>query len=129
MPCPTSKKTSTAKNETKIENLVFFLDIRLKILYYVKAVKVSLCIADMAQSVERILGKDEVTGSIPVISSKTPAFACGCFFCSDRRPPRLRVLSAYFSRPAPRFAFRLFLSSSVFKSSRHFRRTSATIFI
>ena len=26
-------------------------------------------IADMAQSVERILGKDEVTGSIPVISS------------------------------------------------------------
>ncbi len=80
MPCPTSKKTSTAKNETKIENLVFFLDIRLKILYYVKAVKVSLCTADMAQSVERILGKDEVTGSIPVISSKTPAFVCGCFF-------------------------------------------------
>ena len=28
--------------------------------------------ADIAQSVERILGKDEVTGSNPVISSKTP---------------------------------------------------------
>ncbi len=27
--------------------------------------------AAMAQSVERILGKDEVTGSIPVSSSKT----------------------------------------------------------
>ncbi len=26
--------------------------------------------ADMAQMVERVLGKDEVTGSIPVISSK-----------------------------------------------------------
>ncbi len=29
-----------------------------------------LNIADMAQMVEHILGKDEVTGSIPVISSK-----------------------------------------------------------
>ena len=28
-----------------------------------------LVIADVAQSVERILGKDKVTGSIPVISS------------------------------------------------------------
>ena len=28
--------------------------------------------AAMAQSVERILGKDEVTGSIPVSSSKIP---------------------------------------------------------
>ena len=27
--------------------------------------------ADVAQQVERILGKDEVTGSIPVISSKS----------------------------------------------------------
>ncbi len=26
----------------------------------------------MAQMVERVLGKDEVTGSIPVISSKIP---------------------------------------------------------
>ena len=34
----------------------------------------------MAQEVERILGKDEVTGSTPVISSKTPnAFAFGVF--------------------------------------------------
>ena len=28
--------------------------------------------ADMAQLVERILGKDEVTGSTPVISSSDP---------------------------------------------------------
>ena len=81
MPCPTSKKTSTAKNETKIENFVFFLDNRLKILYYVKAVRISLCIADMAQSVERILGKDEVTGSIPVISSKNTRIYLRVFFC------------------------------------------------
>ena len=31
----------------------------------------------MAQSVEHILGKDEVTGSIPVISSKNPVHASG----------------------------------------------------
>ena len=80
MPCPTSKKTSTAKNEIKIENFVFFLDNRLKILYYVKAVKISLCIADMAQSVERILGKDEVTGSNPVISSKNTRIYLRVFF-------------------------------------------------
>ncbi len=30
--------------------------------------------ADMAQEVERILGKDEVTGSTPVISSKKSPF-------------------------------------------------------
>ena len=29
--------------------------------------------ADVAQSVERILGKDEVTGSNPVISSRNPS--------------------------------------------------------
>ncbi len=32
--------------------------------------------AAMAQSVERILGKDEVTGSIPVSSSKNPTRFC-----------------------------------------------------
>ncbi len=31
--------------------------------------------ADMAQEVERILGKDEVTGSTPVISSKNKSTA------------------------------------------------------
>ena len=37
----------------------------------------------MAQSVERILGKDEVTGSIPVSSSKkSPAQMRGAFFMS-----------------------------------------------
>ena len=30
--------------------------------------------ADVAQSVEHILGKDEVTGPIPVISSKKPLY-------------------------------------------------------
>ncbi len=35
----------------------------------------------MAQSVARILGKDEVTGSNPVSSSNTPkVFAFGVFF-------------------------------------------------
>ena len=70
------------KNEIKIENFVFFLDNRLKILYYVKAVKISLCIADMAQSVERILGKDEVGSSnLPSSSkkaSKTSVFDAFC---------------------------------------------------
>ncbi len=28
-----------------------------------------ICVAHVAQSVERILGKDEVTGSIPVVGS------------------------------------------------------------
>ena len=42
-----------------------------KVLSYIinKHFKIS---ADMAQLVEHILGKDEVTGSIPVISSKKP---------------------------------------------------------
>ena len=37
--------------------------------------------ADMAQLVERVLGKDEVTGSIPVSSSMKKAIAkSNCFF-------------------------------------------------
>ena len=45
--------------------------------------------ADIAQSVERILGKDEVTGSNPVISSKkepiidTIVSVTGSFLCLD----------------------------------------------
>ena len=35
----------------------------------------------MAQSVERILGKDEVTGSIPVISSIKRVRVIGRVFC------------------------------------------------
>ena len=35
--------------------------------------------ADMAQAVEHVLGKDEVTGSNPVISSKKSRL-CACFF-------------------------------------------------
>lgn len=41
--------------------------------------------ADVAQSAERVLGKDEVTGSSPVISSQgnaSPASDCGVFFYS-----------------------------------------------
>ena len=35
----------------------------------------------MAQMVERVLGKDEVTGSIPVISSKSlPVYLTGRLF-------------------------------------------------
>ncbi len=41
---------------------------------------ISNSFADMAQEVERILGKDEVTGSTPVISSIIPnAIAFGIF--------------------------------------------------
>ena len=36
--------------------------------------------ADMAQAVEHVLGKDEVTGSNPVISSKKAGFAPAFFF-------------------------------------------------
>ena len=35
--------------------------------------------ADVAQSVERILGKDEVTGSNPVISSRNQSEMAGFF--------------------------------------------------
>ena len=38
------------------------------------------CHAAMAQSVERVLGKDEVTSSNLVSSSKSTCF-CKCFFC------------------------------------------------
>ena len=43
----------------------------------------------MAQSVERILGKDEVTGSIPVISSKKafPREALFLIFPENRHRP------------------------------------------
>ena len=37
--------------------------------------------ADVAQQVERILGKDEVTGSNPVISSMKPTCECKSVFC------------------------------------------------
>ena len=37
--------------------------------------------ADVAQQVERILGKDEVTGSNPVISSINRLAFAGRFFC------------------------------------------------
>ena len=36
--------------------------------------------AVIAQMVERILGKDEVAGSIPASSSKNPAQMCGIFY-------------------------------------------------
>lgn len=41
--------------------------------------------ADIAQEVECVLGKDEVTGSNPVISSKTKApLGCFLFWFADR---------------------------------------------
>ena len=40
--------------------------------------------ADVAQSVERILGKDEVTGSNPVISSIETVRNDGFFVLSER---------------------------------------------
>ena len=48
--------------------------------------------ADMAQAVEHVLGKDEVTGSNPVISS--------------RKKQALRLLFSFF--PAPNTSFRVF---------------------
>ena len=38
------------------------------------------CDASVAQLVERILGKDEVTGSIPVRSSKNKSRSMTCFY-------------------------------------------------
>ena len=40
--------------------------------------------ADVAQSVERILGKDEVTGSNPVISSRNQSEMAGFFVVMGR---------------------------------------------
>ena len=53
--------------------------------------------AAMAQSVERILGKDEVTGSIPVSSSKTPNAKHSGFY-----------LLPLTSSLLPKIAFRIF---------------------
>ena len=62
----------------------------------------------MAQSVERVLGKDEVTGSIPVSSSKTDrvepkkiGFLLGLFFVVNQvrfgvADRRFTVDAAYF---------------------------------
>ena len=48
----------------------FFWFDKFNFIYYnILALKFNICFADMAQMVEHILGKDEVTGSIPVISS------------------------------------------------------------
>ncbi len=49
--------------------IVKTLDILLSCEYNISCFRKQL--ADMAQEVERILGKDEVTGSTPVISSKS----------------------------------------------------------
>ncbi len=39
------------------------------------------CIANVAQLVEHVHGKDEVTGSIPVIGSKTVTVYIYCILC------------------------------------------------
>ena len=41
----------------------------------------------MAQMVEHILGKDEVTGSIPVISSTKNKAVALFFLCVNNKPP------------------------------------------
>ena len=53
--------------------LKFILDFISPLAYNIKADK----FAAMAQMVEHILGKDEVTGSIPVSSSKNPVLVRG----------------------------------------------------
>ena len=58
-----------------MKNIEFLLDIVRALSYNNKVANIY---AAMAQMVERVLGKDEVTGSIPVSSSKVPkAFAFG----------------------------------------------------
>ena len=55
-------------------------------------------LAAMAQSVERILGKDEVAGSIPASSSKKKRFLLGSVsfcVCIRRTQHRLRVYSQH----------------------------------
>ncbi len=49
---------------TVVRNDTLMLDVLLQ--------KITLKYADMAQEAEHVLGKDEVTGSNPVISSKKP---------------------------------------------------------
>ena len=67
------------QNLTQFKNYIFTfkkhktLDNKHSYMYNNCAIK--YCAA-MAQSVERILGKDEVTGSIPVSSSKNPTRFC-----------------------------------------------------
>ena len=50
-----------------LKNIEFFLDIVRALSYNNKVANIY---AAMAQMVERVLGKDEVTGSIPVSSSR-----------------------------------------------------------
>ena len=57
----------------------------------------------MAQSVERILGKDEVTGSNPVISSKNPSEMKDFFFGFG---PALRALNFRLANWKPHLFFR-----------------------
>ena len=47
--------------------------------------------AAMAQSVERVLGKDEVTGSIPVSSSITLRFVLRVIFKTVSDKPNIEV--------------------------------------
>ncbi len=56
------------KKKNKNKNYIFFKNLLTKPLQY--DIIYDCNGADMAQSVEHILGKDEVIGSIPIISSK-----------------------------------------------------------
>ena len=57
-----------------LKNIEFLLDIVRALSYNNKVANIY---AAMAQMVERVLGKDEVTGSIPVSSSKNPVHVSG----------------------------------------------------
>ncbi len=75
------KKKKTAKHpatERILKKARKGLEIPKSLWYYNRVLK--KC-ADIAQSVERILGKDEVTGSNPVISSKSLETLCFRAFC------------------------------------------------
>ena len=58
-------------------------------------------LADVAQSVERILGKDEVAGSNPAISSKDQPEMVGLFLCPCTKIVRIsRKYRSYTAKPA-----------------------------
>ena len=70
--------------EKNLKNLCFysvFILTKLFLFYIInKHFRCAIKYADMAQLVEHILGKDEVTGSIPVSSSKKKSTAVAVLF-------------------------------------------------
>ncbi len=87
--CPTANYTFSAGDkplpygyyQTFFKNIKKHIEITKSLWYYSLAPDKKVHFADIAQSVERILGKDEVTGSNPVISSKSLETLCFRAFC------------------------------------------------